>query len=154
MPKSGKKSAFFCPMWPRNLTDDLEKQQGTLSNLLPTLCIISLPLVNSSWSNSPEMSKSGRNRWFFVPCDLEIWWMTLKNNRTPLPCCFKLFASFHSHRSIQAAVTVQKHHIWVKIVNFLPCVTLKFDWWPWKTTGYLFCATSSFVHDFIAICEF
>ena len=27
---------------------------------------------------------------FFVPCDLEIWRMTLKNNRTPLLCYFKL----------------------------------------------------------------
>ena len=30
---------------------------------------------------------------FFVPRDLEIWWMTLKNNRAPLLCCFKLCAS-------------------------------------------------------------
>ena len=37
---------------------------------------------------------------FVVPCDLEIWWMTLKNNRAPLLCCFKLCASFHSHRWI------------------------------------------------------
>ena len=25
------------------------------------------------------------NHWFFIPCDLEIWWMTSKNNRAPLP---------------------------------------------------------------------
>ena len=34
------------------------------------------------------------NRWFFSLCDLEIWWMTQKNNRAPLLCYFKLFASF------------------------------------------------------------
>ena len=30
---------------------------------------------------------------FCVPCDLEIWEMTLKNNRALLLCCFKLCAS-------------------------------------------------------------
>ena len=34
----------------------------------------------------------------FIPCDLEIWRMTLENNRAPLICCFKLCASFHKHR--------------------------------------------------------
>ena len=37
---------------------------------------------------------------------------------------------------------------------FLSCVTLKFDRWPWQTIGYLFCATWSFVHHFIAINKF
>ena len=26
---------------------------------------------------SPETPNLGQNRWCFVPCDLEIWWMTL-----------------------------------------------------------------------------
>ena len=145
---------------------------------------------------------------FFVPRDLEIWRITLKNNRAPLLCYFKLCASFHSHRSIQTGVTVRKRQIrvkighflshvtlkfdgwpWknnrapllcyfklcvsfhshgsfqagvrvrkpqirVKISEFLPRVTLKFDVWPWKTIGHLFYAASSCVHDFIAICEF
>ena len=42
----------------------------------------------------------------------------------------------------------------VKIGDFSSCVTLKFDIWPWKTTGHLFYATSSFVHHFVAIGEF
>ena len=46
---------------------------------------------------------------FFVPCDLKIWWMTLKNNRTPLLCCFKF-----------------------KIGNFFCRVTLKFEWMTMK----------------------
>ena len=37
---------------------------------------------------------------------------------------------------------------------FLSHVTLKFDRWPWKTTGHLFYAALSFVHHFIIICEF
>ena len=36
--------------------------------------------------------KLDSNRRFFSPCDLEIWWMTQKNNRAPLLCYFKLFA--------------------------------------------------------------
>ena len=55
---------------------------------------------------------------FFVLCDLEIWWMTLENNRAPLLCCFKLCASFHSHQSIQTGVTVRKRPIWVKFDDF------------------------------------
>ena len=59
--------------------------------------------------------------------------MTLKNNRAPLLYHFKLYASFRSHRWIQAGVTVQKRAIWVKIDHFFSCVTLQFDVWPWKT---------------------
>ena len=40
------------------------------------------------------------------------------------------------------------------ISNFLSHVTLKFDRWPWKTIGHLFYATSSFLHNFVAIGEF
>ena len=38
--------------------------------------------------------------------------------------------------------------------NFLSRVTLKFDGWPWKTTGHNFYVASSFVHQFKAIHEF
>ena len=40
--------------------------------------------------------KLDSNHWFFSPCHLEIWWMTLKNNRAPLLRNFMLFASFRS----------------------------------------------------------
>ena len=119
-----------------------------------TLCIISKPSVNLNWSYSPETLNSGQNRRFFVLCDLEIWWMTLKNNRAPRLCCFKLHASFHSHQWIQTKVTVQKRSIRVKIGEFLSHVTFKFDRWPWKTIGHLFYVASSFLHHFIAISEF
>ena len=46
--------------------------------------------MNLSCSCSLETPNWGQNRWFFVPCDLDIWWMTLKNNRAPLICYFKL----------------------------------------------------------------
>ena len=48
--------------------------------------------------------------------------MTLENNRAPLLCCFKLCATFHSHRWIQNGVAVRKRPIWVKFNEFLePC---------------------------------
>ena len=94
-------------------------------------------MVDSNWSNGPETLNSGQNRQFFVPCYLEIWWMTLENNRAPLLYCIKLCASFQSHGWIQTGVTVRKHSIGVTIGNFLSCVPLKFDGWPWKTIGHL-----------------
>ena len=100
------------------------------------------------------LHKLDSNRRFFSPCDLEIWWMTPKNNKAPLLCYFKLFASFGSHWWIQTGVTVRMRLIWVKIDDFFRLVTLKFDGWPWKTIRHLFYATSSFVQYFIAIGEF
>ena len=93
-------------------------------------------------------------RRFFSPCDLEIWWMTPKNNRAPLLCYFKLFASFRSHWWIQTGVTLRKRLIWVKIDDFFSRVTFKFDRWPSKAIRHLFYATSSFVQHFAAIDEF
>ena len=122
--------------------------------LLQALCIISYPLVISNLSYSPEMPNLGQMRWFFEPCDLEIWWMTLKNNRASLLCYFKLCAAFRTHWWIQTGVTVRKRPIWVKFDVFKSRVTLKFDGWPSKTIGQLFYATSSFVQHFIAIGEF
>ena len=72
----------------------------------------------------------------------------LENNRAPLLCYFKLYASFRSHRWIQAGVTVRKRPIWVKIDDFISRVTLQFDVWPWKTTGHLFYSTSKLCASF------
>ena len=85
------------------------------------------------------------NHRFFSPCDLEIWCTTSKNHRAPL--------LYYIHRWIQTEVTVRKRSIWVKIGDFLFCVTLKFDGWPWKTIGHLFYTTSSFVHHYKSISE-
>ena len=79
--------------------------------------------------------------------------MTLKNDRAPLLCYFKLPVSFHNHQWIQTKVTVQKRSIWVKIGDFLSRVTMKFEEWPWKAIGHLFYATSSFMHHFVATGE-
>ena len=61
----------------------------------------------------------GQIRQFLEPCDLQIWEMTLKNNRAPRQCYFTLCASFGSHLWIQPGVTVRKRPIWVTINDFL-----------------------------------
>ena len=40
--------------------------------LLPAVCMISLPYVNSNWSKSPETAKLGGDL-----CDLDLWPLTL-----------------------------------------------------------------------------
>ena len=80
----------------------------------------------SNWSYSPETPNLGQIRRFLELCDLEIWRMTLKNNRAPLLCCFQLCAWFHCHMWIQTGVRVRKRLSWV-----LTSVTLTFDLWPW-----------------------
>ena len=100
----GFKSSIFQPVWPWNLMDDLTRQIWGIWKLRPAY--------------SPETPNSGQKRWCFVPCDLEIWWMTLENNRAPLLCCFKLCATFHNHQWIQTGVAVQKRPISVKFDDF------------------------------------
>ena len=92
--------------------------------------------------------------WFVSARDLEIWWMTSKNNRAPLLCYIKLWASFRIHELIQSGVAIRKHSIRVKIGVFLPHVTLQFNRRIWKTIGCLFYTMSSFVHHFKAMGEF
>ena len=90
---------------------------------------------------------------FFVLCDLEIWWMTMKNNRVPLPYYVKHWLYSISKPWVNWNWSYSpKRSISVKISEFLSRVTLKFDWWP--SIGYLFYRTSSFVHHFKAIGEF
>ena len=90
--------------------------------LLQALCIISYPLVISNLSYSPETPNLGQMRRFFEPCDLEIWWMTLKNNRAPLLCYFKLCAAFRTHWWIKTGVCSPETPNLGQIRRFLePC---------------------------------
>ena len=80
---------------------------------------------------------------FFSPRDLEIWWMTSKNNRVPLLFYIKLCASFLIYWWIQTGVTVRKRSIMVKIggVFFVVVVVVLFCFfcpvWPWNSRGDL-----------------
>ena len=121
---------------------DLELWCMTLqNNRTPLPCYFKLcasfrsHLVNSYLSYSPETPNLGQIQRFFESCDLEIWWMTLKNNRAPFLCYFKLCASFRSHWWIQTGVTVRKRPIWVKFDDFfLPLWDCDLDLRPLTST--------------------
>ena len=136
-----------CNGWPRKIIGHLFYITSSFVHHLKPLGEFKLKLQPG---NAQFGSKSA------IPCPMWTWNLTndLENNRAPLPCCFKLCASFHSHRWIQTKVTVRKRSIRVKFGDFLSRVTLKFDGWPWKTIGHLFYRTSSFGHDFVSIGEF
>ena len=68
----------------------------------------------------------------FVPCDLEIWWMTLKNNRAPLLCCFKFVHHFIAINEFKLELQSGNTQFGSKSMVFLSRETLKFDRWPWK----------------------
>ena len=134
--------------WPRKIIGHLFYITSSFVHHLNPLGEFNLKLLSGN-------AQFGSKSMIFVPCDLEIRWMTLKNNRAPLLCYIKLCASFQTHWWIQTRVTVRKRSIRVKISDFfLSRVTLKFDGWPQKTIGYLFYATLSFLHHFVAIGEF
>ena len=172
MPSQGKSEGFDSWDWPSNLTEIGLKSSinqlvwpwnlmnGLDNNKVPLLYYIKLCAsfqihwwIQTGVKVRPEMLDSGKNWRFFVPRELEIWWMILKNNRAPLLYYIKLWAAFPSHWHIQTGVTVRKRSIRVKICDFLSWVTLKIDVWPWKTIGHLFYTTSSFVHHFKSISE-
>ena len=85
--------------------------------------------MNSNWSYSPETTNFTSKLTIFVSYDLEIWRMTLKNNKVPLLCHTKLCASFHHYTWIQPGVKVRKRLNWV-----LTSVT--FDLWPLIFASY------------------
>ena len=58
---------------------------------------------------SPETSNLGQIRRFFEPCDLAIWRMILKNNRTPLLFYFKLCASIKDLSMMYRALWDRRH---------------------------------------------
>ena len=103
---------------------------------------------------SPETPNLGHHRRFFEPCDLEIWWMTFKNNRAPLLCYFKLCAAFRSHWWIQTGVKSPETPNLGQIRHFLESCDLEIWQMTFKTIRHLFYATSSFLHHFVAIGEF
>ena len=63
---------FFLAMWPWNLTDDLENQQGTAPKWYQALCIISSPYVKSNTSYVPETANLD-----FDLCNLDFWLLNL-----------------------------------------------------------------------------
>ena len=109
--KSGKNWRFFIP-------HDLENWRMTFNkaNLRDLIAVMGLVIL----------LKIGFKSLISDSCNLEIWWMTSKNNRALLLYYVKLCASFQSHWWIQTGVTVRKWLNWV-----MTSVTLTFDLWPW-----------------------
>ena len=150
----GSKSAFFsssvtlkCDGWPWKTKGYLFYATSSFVHHFTTIGEFKLELQSRNAQFWVEIG----DFWFHVTLKFDGWpWKIIW---APLPYYFKLCASFHNHRLIQTRVTVWKRPIWVKIGDFSFRVTLKFDGWPWKTTWHLFYATSSFVFNFIAICE-
>ena len=60
-----------------------------------------VPIGELKLELQPETPNLGQIRQFLEPCDLQIWWMTLQNNRAPLLRYFKLCAAFRTHWWIQ-----------------------------------------------------
>ena len=81
----------------------------------------------------------------FVQCDLEIWLMSLKNNRALFVYWFKLSAFFQSHLCIQTGFTVRKCQIWAKTDNCLFA-------WPWNLMDDLEKQQGTFPKQHQALC--
>ena len=91
---------------------------------------LSNPSVNSNWSYSPETLNLGQNGQFFFLCDLEIWWMTLENNRAPLLYYIKLCTSFKSIGEFKLELQSGNAQFGSKSAVFCPV-------WPWNLTDDL-----------------
>ena len=104
------------------MTDDLENKRT------PLLCYFKLVAsFCSHWwiQTGVPVRKCSNQVIVFVPCDLEIWRITLKINRAPLLCHFKLSTSFRNHQ----CYSPENAQIEAKFV--LTSVTFTFDLWPW-----------------------
>ena len=96
----------------------------------------------------------GQNRWCFVLCDLDIWWMTLET----IGHLSFVVSSFVQHSIAIGEFKLELQSGNAQFGSNSTIFLAVWPWnltavWPWKTIGHLFYATSSFVHHFIAIGE-
>ena len=123
----GPKSMILCPLWPWNLTDDVQELLGHL--FCTTISFVQTFKAISKFKQELQSTtfNSGKNRQSFCP----VWpWNlmdALEKIRVPLLCYFKPCASFHRHQWNQTEVTVRKLPVRVKIDYFMSGVTFKFD---------------------------
>ena len=101
------------------------KNKATLTDLIAATGLVILLKLDS-------------NQWFFILYDLEIRWMTLKNNKAALLGYIKLCALFQSHQEIQTGVTIRKYSIQVKIHDFFVPCDLDIWWMTLKNNKALF----------------
>ena len=122
-------SAIFCPVWPWNLTDDLEqgKSEGFES------CDRPIVRKRPIWVKIGDVS-------YRVTMKFDGWpWKTIGH------------LSFAVSSFVQYFIAISEFKLELQSRNaqfgsnstiFFSCVTLKFDRWHWKTLGHLFYATS------------
>ena len=109
--------------WPRKTIGHFYHFYATLSFVHHFIAIGKFKL-----ELQPGNAQFGSKLAFFVPCDLEIWWMTLKNNnKAPFLSHIKLCGSFDRHMWIQTVVTARTLLIWVMTICDL-------DLWPLTLT--------------------
>ena len=111
---------FFCPVWPWDLMDDLQRE----NNKAPLLYFIKLCVSFQShgWIQTGVTVRKHLIRLKigdFWPAWPWNWEMTLENNRAPLLHYINLCSSLHSHQWIKKTPSQNR---WV-----LSHVTLKFD---------------------------
>ena len=123
----GFKSSIFLPVWSWNLMDNPENNRAHL------LCYFKLcAAFLSDWWIQTGVTVRKRPIWvkiddFWEPRDLEIWHMTLKNDKADLPSYFKLCTAFRSPWWIRTGVTVRSSEFGSHSTVFLAV-------WPWNLT--------------------
>ena len=98
-----------------------------------------------------NLTQIGFKSLIFGPYNLEIRWITSKNNKASMLHQALCMISKPSVNSTWSYIPETLN--WGKKIGdfFLSRITLEFDEWPWKITGHLFYVTSSFLHYFTAI---
>ena len=136
-PQFRSKSAIFCPMWPWNLMEDLEKHR------VPFLYYIK----HCASFQSHGWIKTGvtvRKHSIQVKIDDFFSHVTLKCHGQPWKMIGHLFyatSSFVHHFEAfgEFKLELQSENAQFGSISmiFFSRVTLKFDRWPWKTIGHL-----------------
>ena len=127
--QSGSNSAIVRAVWPMKFDGWPWKTIGHLFYTTSSFVHHFVAIGEFKLELESGNAQSGSNSTILEPCDLDIWRMTLKNNRAPplsSVFCFQLCAWFHCHMWIQTGVRVRKRLSWV-----VTSVTLTFDLWPW-----------------------
>ena len=83
--------------------------------------------MHSNWSYSPETPNLGQILRFLEACDLVIWRMTLKSNRAPFFCYFKLMHHFLAIGEFKLELQSGNGQFGSKSTIFFSRVTLQFD---------------------------
>ena len=179
--QTGLKSSIFQPVWPWNLMDDLQQGKSEGFESCDRLIVRKRPIwVKIGDVLSDVTLKFDRWPWktighlFNATSSFVHHFVAIGDSKLELqsgntqfgsksmifravwPCNFTYDLEQGKSEGFESCdrPIVRKRPIWVKIGDVLSRVTLKFDGWPWKTTGHLSFAVSSFVQHFIAIGEF